>query len=44
VVGYQWQWPTINTEFFIALAIMLLGAAIIIVTEQLATKKEKPSK
>ena len=44
VVGYQWQWPAINTEFFIALAIMLLGAAIIIVTEQLATKKEKPSK
>ena len=44
VVGYQWQWPTINTEFFIALVIMLLGAAIIIVTEQLATKKEKPSK
>ena len=44
VVGYQWQWPAINTEFFIALVIMLLGAAIIIVTEQLATKKEKPSK
>ena len=44
VVGYQWQWPAINTEFFNALAIMLLGAAIIIVTEQLATKKEKPSK
>lgn len=44
VVGYQWQWPAINTEFFIALAIMMLGAAIIIVTEQLATKKEKPSK
>jgi len=44
VVGYQWQWPAINTEFFIALAIMLLGAAIIIVTEQLASKKEKQSK
>ena len=44
VVGYQWQWPAINTEFFIALVIILLGAAIIIVTEQLATKKEKPSK
>ena len=44
VVGYQWQWSTINTEFFIALVIMMLGAAIIIVTEQLATKKEKPSK
>ena len=44
VVGYQWHWPAINTEFFIALAIMMLGAAIIIVTEQLATKKEKPSK
>ena len=44
VVGYKWQWPAINTEFFIALVIMLLGAAIIIVTEQLATKKEKPSK
>ncbi len=44
VVGYQWQWPAINTEFFIALAIMLLGAAIIIVTEQLASKKEKQPK
>ena len=44
VVGYQWQWPAINTEFFIALAIMLLGAAIIIVTEQLASKKEKETK
>lgn len=44
VVGYQWQWPAINTEFFIALVIMLLGAAIIIVTEQLASKKEKQSK
>lgn len=44
VVGYQWQWPAINAEFFIALVIMMLGAAIIIVTEQLATKKEKPSK
>lgn len=44
VVGYQWQWPAINTEFFIALVIMLLGTAIIIVTEQLASKKEKQSK
>lgn len=44
VVGYQWQWPAINTEFFIALVIMLLGAAIIIVTEQLASKKEKQPK
>lgn len=41
VVGYLWQWPTINAEFFIALAIMLLGIVIIVVTEQLATKKEK---
>jgi len=44
VVGYQWQWPAINTEFFIALVITLLGAAIIIVTEQLASKKEKQPK
>ena len=44
VIGYQWQWPAINTEFFIALVITLLGAAIIIVTEQLASKKEKHSK
>ena len=40
VVGYQWQWPVINGEFFIALGIIILGAAIIVLTESLATKKE----
>ena len=40
VIGYHWQWPVINGEFFIALGIIVLGAAIIIATESLAKKKE----
>ena len=41
VVGYQWHWPAINGEFFIALVIMIVGAAIIILTESLATRQKK---
>ena len=41
VSGYHWQWPTINGEFFIALVIIILGAAIIILTESMAKKKEQ---
>ena len=41
VVGYQWHWPAINGEFFVALVIMIIGAAIIILTESLATRQKK---
>ena len=41
VVGYQWHWPVINGEFFVALVIMIVGAAIIILTESLATRQKK---
>lgn len=41
VIGYHWQWPDINSEFFIALVIILLGAGIIILTESMASKKEE---
>lgn len=41
VSGYHWQWPAINGEFFIALAIIVLGAAIIILTENMAKTLEK---
>ena len=41
VVGYQWHWPAINGEFFVALVIMIVGAAIIILTESLATRQKK---
>lgn len=39
VTGYKWLMPDINTDFFIALLIALLGVAIIVVTENLASRK-----
>lgn len=39
VTGYEYYFPEMNIEFAIALVIMLIGAAIIILTEKLAKKK-----
>ena len=39
-VGYDWFLPTINSEFFIALLIMVLGIATIWATEYFGSKKE----
>jgi len=41
VVGYTWNLPAINTELFIALAIMIIGIASIWFTEYLGSGKEK---
>ena len=40
VIGYQWNWPNMNTEFLCALIIILLGIGIIVLTESLAKDKE----
>lgn len=39
VIGYHWNLPAINGEFFIALTIIIAGAAIIVVTETMANRK-----
>jgi len=39
-VGYDWFMPTINTEFFVALVIMVIGIATIWCTEYFGSKKE----
>lgn len=41
VTGYNWQLPDVNSEFFIALVLIIVGAAIIVLTETLAQKKEE---
>ena len=38
VTGYEYYLPEINTEFAIAFVIMLIGAAIIVLTEKMAKK------
>lgn len=39
VTGYEYFLPEINTEFAIAFVIMLIGAALIVLTEKMAKKK-----
>lgn len=39
IIGYNWQLPSINLEFFIALICIVAGIAIIVLTESLAKKK-----
>lgn len=41
IIGYDWLWPEFDMQFIIAIAIMLIGAAIIIITEVLAKKLNK---
>lgn len=41
VTGYNWQLPEINSELFIAVALIIVGGGIIILTETLAKKKEE---
>ena len=38
-VGYDWNLPVINTEFFIAIVFIILGIAAIWITESLGSKK-----
>ena len=40
VTGYQWQWPAMDSDFWLALFFIIIGAAIIVLTESLAKKKE----
>ncbi len=39
VTGYEYYFPEINIEFAIAFVIILIGAAIIVLTEKMAKKK-----
>lgn len=41
VIGYEYYFPEFNMEFATALVIMLIGAALIILTEKMAKAKEK---
>ena len=41
VTGYDYYFPDMNLEFAIALAIILIGAGIIILTEKMAKNKEQ---
>ena len=43
VIGYQWHLPALNGEFVWALLFILLGAAIIVVTESLGSQKPQKS-
>ncbi|MBR4156881.1 MAG: DUF368 domain-containing protein [Bacteroidales bacterium] len=38
VTGYEYYFPELNTDFAIALVIMLIGAALIVLTEKMAKK------
>lgn len=40
VVGYDWYLPSLNTEFFIAMLLMISGMLIIIVMEHQASKNK----
>ncbi len=41
VTGYNWKLPEMNSEFIIALAIIIIGAALIIITETIANHKKR---
>lgn len=41
VIGYNWNLPEMNSEFFLALVFIIVGVAIIVLTETLAQKKEE---
>ena len=41
VIGYEYYFPEFNMEFATALVIMLIGVALIILTEKMAKAKEK---
>ena len=41
VIGYEYYFPEFNMEFATALVIMLIGAALIVLTEKMAKAKEK---
>lgn len=41
LIGYKWYLPEINSEFFISIAIMILGAALIITLELIGNKIKK---
>lgn len=40
VTGYEYYLPELNTDFAIAFVIMLIGAALIVLTEKMAKKSE----
>ena len=40
VTGYDYYFPQMDTEFFIAFSIIIFGAALIIVTETIAKSKK----
>ena len=40
VTGYEYYFPEMNMEFAIALVIMLIGAALIVLTEKMANKSK----
>ena len=41
VIGYEYYFPEFNMEFATALVIMLIGAALIVLTEKMAKAKDK---
>ncbi|MEL7145794.1 MAG: DUF368 domain-containing protein [Bacteroidota bacterium] len=41
VQGYEWFFPTINTEFFLAVGLMVLGVLIVLGIEVAASKLQK---
>jgi len=41
VIGYNWNLPEMNSEFIVALSIIIIGAALIIITETIAHKLNK---
>lgn len=42
VVGYSWEWPELNSQFLIAVALILMGFALVLLIERAG--KVKPSK